>query len=238
MRYGWYIIILLTVVSISACRKDLNDDDKPVAEIISPTGGSYTDSIGFQLNFNDNKNLFQYRLAISFAGTYDTNDSAIAKPFNYVWVGQLNGSSVSETQTILISDSAATGPYRAILTCVDEAGLESQADTVLFTIQNKIDNELPAIAITSPTSGADYVDSLYVLALLTDESNIIYYAAELIDSTNSSKKQLINYINSSGFAVDTVMYFQDLPAGHYTFKLTARDTYYNINTSSTQVILH
>lgn len=237
MRYSWYIVLLLSVV-VSACRKDLHDDNKPVAEIVSPVGGTYSDTLSFQLNFNDNKNLFQYRLAISFAGTYDTNDSAIAKPFNYVWIEKLDGSAVTENLSIFISDSAATGPYRAVLTCVDEAGLESPADTILFTILNKVDNGLPDIAISSPTNGGDYTDSLYVLALLTDQSNIVYYAAELIDSTNSSKKQLFNYFNTSGFAVDTMMYFQDLPAGHYTFKLTARDTYYNINTSSTPVILH
>ncbi len=237
MLKGW-LILVMCITMLSACRKDLNDDDKPMAEIVSPTGGTFTDTIPFQLNFTDNKNLFQYRLEISFTGAYDSNDSAVVKPFTLIWVDNISTSADSKLLKIPVGDSIISGSYRAVLSCVDEAGLESIRDTVLFAIQNNGESTLPAINVTAPLLNTTYSDSLNVSAVITDASKVVYYVVELKDSTTATKGQKSKYLNDVSYPVDEVFYTNTLPAGNYTILVTVRDAYYNVATTSIPIILN
>ena len=236
IRTGLYILLITTL--FAACRKDLQDDDKPVAEIISPTGGTFTDTIPFELNFSDNKNLFQYRLEVSYTGIYDSNDSAVVTPFNYVWVDNLSNSNDSKQLKIAVRDSIVPGSYRAVLACVDEAGLESIRDTVLFTLQNNADAVIPTINVITPLPNAAFSDSLIVSAVITDASKVVYYLVELKDSTTATKGQKSKYLNDVSYPVDEVFYTNTLPAGNYTIQITVRDAFYNVATTSIPIILN
>lgn len=239
MRFKAYIAIVIILLSVFAsCRKDLHDDEKPVAEIINPTGGTYTTTIPFQLSFTDNKNLAQYRLALTYTGTYDSNDSAVVHPFNLVWVDAISNSVDSKLLNITIPDTALSGPYRAILTCVDETGLESARDTALFTIKNTIDTISPGVTVTSPLSGSSYTDSIYVSAAIFDPSKVVYYLIELKDNAGAIKSQLNKYINVDSYPIDEVIYTTGLSAGNYTLFITVRDAYYNTHTESIPIILN
>lgn len=216
----------------------MHDDEKPIADIISPTGGVYTTSLPFQLVFTDNKNLFQYRLAISYTGIYDSNDSSVVSPFNYYWVDNITNSEFNKTLNVTIPDSVIPGQYRAVLTCVDESGLESKPDTAIFYIKNLQDSIGPTININSPISGSNYTDSLNILANIFDNTKVIYYHIELKDELGTLKKQVIKYINTDSYPLDEIVTVSDITPGNYSLILTVRDAYYNTNSTTIPIIIN
>lgn len=231
MKLRVLLVLGLTVGLITACRKDLNDNDIPTAEIIEPQGQTYTDSISLKLNFTDNKNLLQYRVAFAYTDNiYDNLDTnAIARPFNYIYIDAIDGSSALKQIKVAIPDSALTGNYRVLLNCIDEAGQISKNDTGYFYLINPVDTAAPEITNISPTGGSYFTtDSTIVNALLVDPFKVTFYSVRLTDSTGTVKTSIQSYVNNSGFAIDNVLKWTALPTGNYTINITARDAYFNI----------
>lgn len=236
-------MVLVATVLVSACRKDLNDEDKPVAEFIQPDTANLTfyDTIPFTIHCTDNKELLSYRLAMTYvtSGNIDYTN-AKAKPFNITWIGDIAGGSDFTTDIkIHIADSALGGQYRAIINCVDESGNQSASDTVMLFIVNPIDTIKPEVDVVYPTDNQQYspTDSLNVLALATDVSNVIYYSITVTDSLGAQKAFKENNINTSGYSIDEMIGLNALTAGTYNVIVFVRDAYFNATIVTIPIVI-
>jgi hypothetical protein len=228
---------------VAACRKDLNDEDKPVAEFIQPdtTNLTFYDTIPFKVQFTDNKELLGYRLTLTYVTSGDLNtDSAKVKPFNITWIGNIAGGSDFTTDIkIHIADTALSGQYRAIINCVDESGNQSASDTVLLYIVNPIDTIKPELDLVYPTNNQQYAptDSLNVLALATDVSNVIYYSITVTDSVGTQKAFREKDLNTSGYSIDETIGLNALSAGTYNVIVFVRDAYFNATIVTIPIVI-
>jgi len=231
-------------VVVAACRKDLNDEDKPVAEFIQPDTANLTfyDTIPFKVQFTDNKELLGYRLTLTYVTSGDLNtDSAKVKPFNITWIGNIAGGSDFTTDIkIHIADTALSGQYRAIINCIDESGNQSASDTVLLYIVNPIDTIKPELDLVYPTANQQYTptDSLNVLALATDVSNVIYYSIIVADSVGTQKAFREKDLNTSGYSIDETIGLNALTAGTYNVIVFVRDAYFNTTIVTVPIVIN
>lgn len=235
MKFRLILTITLVAVLFAGCRKNLNDHEKPVAEFLSPDTNNltFTDTLPFTVQFTDNKGLLSYKLTLTYAdgGTLDTL-YAKAKPYNLNWVGYIDGEEFTQDFNFPIPDSALGGLYRAIVTCVDEAGFQSAGDTVLFNLLNFTDTILPDITVVSPTNNQQYtgVDSMNVLAAISDVSNVIYYSVTVTDTLNTVKSTTDEHVNTDSYSIDKMIGIANLNAGTYYVTLFVRDAYFNSRT--------
>ena len=229
---------------VAACRKDLNDEDKPVAKFIQPDTANLTfyDTIPFTVHLTDNKELLGYRLTLTYvtSGTIDFTN-AKAKPFNITWIGNIAGGSDFTTDIkIHITDTALSGQYRAIINCIDESGNQSASDTVLLYIVNPIDTIKPELDLVYPAANQQYAstDSLNVLALATDVSNVIYYSIIVADSVGTQKAFRENDLNTGGYSIDETIGLNALTPGTYNVTVFVRDAYLNATIVTVPIVLN
>jgi len=229
---------------VAACRKDLNDEDKPVAEFIQPdtTNLTFYDTIPFKVQFTDNKELLGYRLTLTYVTSGDLNtDSAKVKPFNITWIGNIAGGSDFTTDIkIHIADTALSGQYRAIINCIDESGNQSASDTVLLFIINPTDTIKPELDLVYPSANQQYTptDSLNVLALATDVSNVVYYSITVADSVGTQKAFREKDLNTSGFSIDETIGLNAFTPGTYNVIVFVRDAYFNATIVTVPIVIN
>jgi hypothetical protein len=244
MKFRYILTVLVMAALVSACRKDLNDDDKPVAEFIQPDTANLTfyDTIPFTVHLTDNKELLSYRLALTYVASADLNtDSAKVKPFNVTWIGDIEGGSDFTTDIkIHIADTALSGQYRAIINCIDESGNQSASDTVILYIVNTIDTIKPELDVVYPATNQQYAstDSLNVLALATDPSNIIYYSITLADSVGTQKAFREKDLNIGGYSIDEMIGLNALTPGTYNVIVFVRDAYFNATIVTVPIVIN
>lgn len=235
MKFRLILTITIVAALFAGCRKNLNDHEKPVAEFLAPDtiNLTFTDTLPFTVKFTDNKGLLSYKLSLTYAvgGTLDTL-YAKAKPYNLNWIGYIDGEEFTQDFNFPIPDSALGGLYRAIVTCVDEAGFQSAGDTVLFNLRNFTDTVLPEVDIALPAINQQYTapDSINVLATVFDLSNVIYYSITVTDTLNTVKSSTDEHINVDSYSVDKMIGITNLNAGTYYVTLFVRDAYFNTRT--------
>ncbi|UPT65537.1 MAG: DUF4625 domain-containing protein [Sphingobacteriales bacterium JAD_PAG50586_3] len=244
MKFRYILMVLVVAALVTACRKDLNDDDKPIAEFIQPDTANLTfyDTIPFKVQFTDNKNLLSYRLALTYiTSTTPNTDSAKVKPYNVTWIGNIDGGSDFTTDIkIHIADTALSGQYRAIINCIDESGNQSASDTVLLYIVNTTDTIKPEISVVYPAVNQQYnpTDSLNVLALATDPSNVIYYSVTVIDSVGTQKAFRENNLNTGGYSIDENIGINAFSSGTYNVIIFVRDAYFNATLTTIPIVIN
>lgn len=231
------LILLSAALFFAACRKDLHDDDRPLATIVSPQGGAFSNAapIPFNLQFTDNKNLLQYKLAFKYVGaTYDTGDTlTVVYPFNYTWIEDIDGASINKMLDVVMHDSILPGEYQVSLTCVDEAGLESLANTTTITLKNKFDSIPPAFGLFN--IGADSIfattDSVVVSGSVSDADTLTHISYNIITDTPIQviKATAQDYIKTSNYGIEKVLKWINFEAGNYLLVITVRDRHYNIS---------
>lgn len=209
------LLVFVLLVLLGACRKDLNDTEKPVAQFLFPVedNPTFTDSLNFTTLFTDNENLLQYRLNISYRGTNFDSTGAKVSPYKLTWQGNISGTEFTQPLSFLLPDTALSGSYLAVLNCVDESGKQSATDSVIFNIINTADTVKPFVILQSPTDGQIITtDSLNVLAAIGDANNVIYYNVTLTDSLGAQKAQAGSNINENSFPIDVMFGVATLPA--------------------------
>lgn len=237
-------MFLVVAALVAACRKDLNDDDKPIAKFTQPDTANltYYDTIPFNIRCTDNKNLLSYRLALTYASSSNLDlTNAKAKPFNITWIGNIDGGSdFTGNINIAIADTALSGQYRAIINCIDESGNQSAGDTVLLFIVNPIDTIKPGLDVVYPSANQQYAptDSLNVLALATDPSNLIYFSITVTDSLGVEKAVRENTLNTGGYSIDEMIGLNALTAGTYSVTVYVRDAYFNATIVTVPIVIN
>ncbi len=240
MKFRLILTITLVAALFAACRKDLNDEEKPVAEFLQPNTNNLTfsDTIPLTVYFTDDKGLLAYRVVLNYAstGAIDTTNAKVF-PLSLIWIGDAEGEEFTKDFTFFVTDSTLSGPYRAVVTCVDEAGKQSEPDTVLFNLRNLTDTVLPEITLTLPANNQQYAstDSLNVLASVYDANNVIYYAVSITDTAGVVKSQTSGNIDADAYTVDKMIGLAGLSPGAYYVTLYIRDAYFNNSAITVQI---
>jgi hypothetical protein len=240
MKFRYILLFACVGLLFAACRKDLNDEEKPVAEFLQPDTNNLTfsDTIPLTVHFTDNKGLLAYRVAINYAstGTIDTTNAKVF-PMSLTWIGDVEGEEFTKEFTFFVTDSTLSGPYRAVVTCVDEAGKQSAPDTVLFNLRNLTDTIPPEITLALPANNQQYstTDSLNVLASVYDANNVIYYAVSITDTAGVVKTQTSDNVDADAYTVDKMVGLAGLSPGAYYVTLYIRDAYFNNSAITVQI---
>jgi hypothetical protein len=240
MKFRYILTITLVAALFAACRKDLNDEEKPVAEFLQPNTNNLTfsDTIPLTVYFTDDIGLLAYRVVLNYAstGAIDTTNAKVF-PLSLIWIGDIEGEEFTKDFTFFVTDSTLSGPYRAVVTCVDEAGKQSAPDTVLFNLRNLTDTVSPEITLTLPANNQQYAvtDSLNVLASVYDANNVIYYAVSITDTAGVVKSQTSGNIDADAYTVDKMIGLGGLSPGAYYVTLYIRDAYFNNSAITVQI---
>jgi hypothetical protein len=176
MRKVFFALSFVLVVA-SGCNTQ-TDSEIPVAEFDLPDNGDVvTTAEGLRLvaTLTDNTGILQYKLTISGIDELNgiTSDSTISR----VFVEGLsdNPKAVYIDEIIPLPDSTFSGNYRSVLECIDVEGNRSIRDTVVYTIQNSNDTELPQINVGGPNEDTLTIGNGFSpTGQITDNLNLIY----------------------------------------------------------------
>jgi hypothetical protein len=136
-----FLLTLLTSLTLVSCKKDKQDNEKPVIELVSPKNGDafhMGEKIHFEANFSDNIELKEFKIDIHFDDGHDHKSIREGDEWDYNYVGELSGKNRTIHFDIDIPEGIHHGDYHLIVFCTDTEGNEAMI-TVEITIEDDHD---------------------------------------------------------------------------------------------------
>ncbi|MFC2176080.1 hypothetical protein ACFLR1_03830 [Bacteroidota bacterium] len=238
MRTTVFYLTLLCV-TFGSCKPEL-DVELPVCKLELPEINDtvYTeDNLRLVASFSDNSGLLQYKLVLE--GIDELNGIAADSVLSLIVVGDIpkDLKAFYLDEWVALSNSTFNGNMRAILSCLDTEGNESEKDTVDFSIRNSIDAIPPVINVSGPVNGSTiaFGQGFSTYGTVTDDQNLRYsdfYIGRtdysdtiLFKAFSSNTNNIVDYTTLGWWSQVDSSWSQ----GDYMMYLTAWDNYSGVS---------
>jgi hypothetical protein len=124
----YFLLLIFISLTLVSCKKDKQDNEKPVIEIISPKNGDLFhtgEKIHFEANFSDNIELKEFKIDIHFDDGHDHKSILDGDDWDYNYVEELSGKNRSIHLDIDIPEGIHHGDYHFLAFCTDTEGNEA-----------------------------------------------------------------------------------------------------------------